>query len=58
MSKQTLSSFYHTQEIINLQREFPLKNSSPLRAKVQNDPGKSKTKSQMNSLPVLNPTKN
>ena len=58
MSKQTLSSFYHTQEILNLQREFPLKNSSPLRAKVQNDPGKSKTKNQTNSLPVLFPNKN
>ena len=58
MSKQTLSSFFQTQAIPNLQRELSLKNSSPLRLKVQNDPEKSKNTRKMNSLTALNPSKN
>ena len=54
MSKQTLSSFCQIQAIPNLQRESPQKNSPPLRAKVQNAPGKSKNTRKMNSLTALN----
>ena len=54
MSKQTLSSFCQTQAIPNLQRELPQKNYSTLRAKVQNDLGKSKNTRKMNSLTALN----